>query len=43
MIDDRRIVRGDTRRAAILAAATREFGRKGYETHASPTSPARRV
>jgi AcrR family transcriptional regulator len=29
--DDKRIVRGDTRRAAILAAATREFGRKGYE------------
>ncbi|MGW5647722.1 TetR/AcrR family transcriptional regulator [Saccharopolyspora sp. NPDC003752] len=31
MGDDRRIVRGDTRRAAILAAATHEFGRKGYE------------
>jgi AcrR family transcriptional regulator len=30
-IDDKRIVRGDTRRAAILSAATREFGRKGYE------------
>ncbi|MFD8008746.1 TetR/AcrR family transcriptional regulator [Streptomyces sp. NPDC059762] len=31
VIDDKRIVRGDTRRAAILAAATREFGRKGFE------------
>lgn len=31
MVDDKRIVRGDTRRTAILAAATREFGRKGYE------------
>lgn len=32
VIDDGRIVRGGTRRAAILAAATREFGRKGYES-----------
>lgn len=29
--EDRRIVRGEDRRAAILAAATRLFGRKGYE------------
>jgi len=29
---DGRIVRGDSRRAAILEAATREFGRRGYET-----------
>lgn len=29
---DKRVARGDARRAAILAAATREFGRKGYET-----------
>ncbi|PRB08963.1 TetR family transcriptional regulator [Microbacterium sp. MYb64] len=29
---DKRIARGETRRAAILAAATREFGRKGYES-----------
>lgn len=29
---DKRIVRGETRRAAIIAAATREFGRKGYES-----------
>ena len=28
---DGRIVRGDSRRAAILEAATREFGRRGYE------------
>lgn len=32
VIDDKRIVRGDTRRTAILAAATREFGYKGYES-----------
>ncbi|MFY7067809.1 TetR/AcrR family transcriptional regulator [Nocardiopsis changdeensis] len=32
VVDDKRIVRGDTRRTAILAAATREFGRKGYES-----------
>ncbi|MCX5205852.1 TetR/AcrR family transcriptional regulator [Streptomyces sp. NBC_00237] len=31
VVDDKRIVRGDTRRTAILAAATREFGRKGYD------------
>lgn len=29
---DGRIVRGDNRRAAILEVATREFGRRGYET-----------
>jgi AcrR family transcriptional regulator len=29
---DGRIVRGDNRRAAILDAATREFGRRGYES-----------
>jgi AcrR family transcriptional regulator len=29
---DGRIVRGDSRRAAILEAATREFGRRGYES-----------
>lgn len=29
---DGRIVRGDNRRAAILEAATREFGRRGYES-----------
>lgn len=29
---DGRIVRGDNRRAAILEAAAREFGRRGYET-----------
>ena len=29
---DGRVARGDNRRAAILQAATREFGRRGYET-----------
>lgn len=29
---DKRVARGDARRLAILAAATREFGRKGYES-----------
>lgn len=29
---DGRIARGDNRRAAILEAASREFGRRGYET-----------
>ncbi|MFI6645962.1 TetR/AcrR family transcriptional regulator [Streptomyces sp. NPDC050504] len=31
VVDDKRIMRGDTRRSAILASATREFGRKGYD------------
>jgi AcrR family transcriptional regulator len=29
---DGRLIRGDNRRAAILDAATREFGRRGYES-----------
>jgi AcrR family transcriptional regulator len=29
---DKRVARGDARRTRILAAATREFGRKGYES-----------
>lgn len=29
---DKRVARGDARRTRILAAATKEFGRKGYES-----------